>query len=1477
MTKTKKTLMATAMAMVIFISQTFGVNIVSYADEIPEETTGTVQSADSTETEKNYSNSDEYLGEEQDSNATVEEKETTSGTEEAESSADTSSNDTGSAETTEVGNVTGYTPKSTNVEEGDFSVTTADGTTTSWSKDEMLTKACDVESGTKITLNKDVILGGELTFSKVSKGQYPEKNITFDLGGHTLSVMAKSRIMYLNPGIELTLFNGTISGGTPTGTGFRSNGGAIYTEGARLNANNVTFTDNTAKLGSAIFADRRSSNNTPSYIELNNCIVSNNNALNGNNVTGAIHIFESELRANNLLLKDNVSNGACAGLFLNSNGLDCEIRNSRIEGNNATATHDTKRAAAGITVQDGNLLIEGTVITQNSGMYVGGLRLDSTVSSAKISISLKDSAIYNNSAIEETIEGVRANDIVIMPLTGSMTGIIPTASTMVDGDYDFATKCWIGLKHNDNVDKVVYRGDNIDISKLEKGWRYILTCGEKPEKVAAINADRDDATFYDTLAEAVEAANDGDTIRLIKHDKPGVPDIVNEQITVKDKNITINLNGNKWVSADGMSPVLTIEGTGQVTLKGPSEGLGNIGVIIHNGAGLTLDSHAKIDTIKLGDGKFVTLGEQFVLNDKLNLVLNSDIVGTTGRKLVEAQSDEQARELVNSISVSPVVASTEIVAEGTSIMKKQMNAIFLDGISGNDANDGTTVATAVKTFDKAKELAIDMSNTSNKDVYIFVVNIVTVDGNETWELPNNISLNRYHFERVLINVSGTLTLKNITIDGWADKMEANKPLIRVFAGATLNIEDGAVLKNNYHAPRYYTESGGAIHSKGTVNMSGGTIYGNTSLMGGGIYLTGDTAQFTMMGGTISNNTAKRGASGQTPSGGGIAIDDGATFVLKGGTIEGNESEDDGFGGGISIGVSMWFVGCKPSNFEMTGGDIINNSAGQNGGGIFVQSGTKAVIRAGNISNNECNKNSTLGFSRGIFGGGGIYSNGPRSASGHDIPQADVTIFDAFIADNTTTSGYGAGIAGCATSDTFIRTEGATIYNNHGSDQIFVDPTRAGYGDTAKAYISEFAPGGGINHWKDENGNLMANDEKGSEVNYFDKSKALHLSNDDAVGLDTEGKLAKVFITGNLSHAYGGGIGSNGSVTIKKSSPFAYIPEPEDISIIVNKVWDDQDNSEGKRPDAITFNLLRRKGGGDEWLKVTFITIKPNDDGVWQAVTFEGLPKMYDYTVGEEILQAEYEYTIEEVSVEGYTSVVEGDADNGFTVTNTVIPEEPPKEPETINIVISKIWDDQENADNTRPDSITFTLKRKNSDGEWEQVFQKTMGMIDGVWQTSVTFENLLKYMNTEGDELVEYEYMVEEEKVKGYESKVEGDAKTGFTVTNTFVPNEPEKPTEPEKPEKPEEPEKPTKPEEPIIPNKPEEPVKPENPTEPVEPEEPKKPNKPNKPNKGDNSSDKENPSEQNPGTGIASRMIIPAVVGAVALIALAIFRKRRK
>ena len=185
--------------------------------------------------------------------------------------------------------------------------------------------------------------------------------------------------------------------------------------------------------------------------------------------------------------------------------------------------------------------------------------------------------------------------------------------------------------------------------------------------------------------------------------------------------------------------------------------------------------------------------------------------------------------------------------------------------------------------------------------------------------------------------------------------------------------------------------------------------------------------------------------------------------------------------------------------------------------------------------------------------------------------------------------------------------------------------------------------------------------------------------------------------------------------------------PETTSITGTKTWDDADNQDGKRPESIVVNLL---ANGEI---VASQTVKADEAGNW-TYTFKDLPK---YANGKEIT-----YTVTEEAVEGYETSVDG-----FNITNTYTTE-------TTEVKGSKTWNDADNQDGKRPESITVRLL---ANGE-EKDSQTVTADENGNWTYS--FEKLPKY--EAGKEIV---YTVTEDAVADYTTEI-----TGYDITNSYAP-----------------------------------------------------------------------------------------------------------
>lgn len=212
--------------------------------------------------------------------------------------------------------------------------------------------------------------------------------------------------------------------------------------------------------------------------------------------------------------------------------------------------------------------------------------------------------------------------------------------------------------------------------------------------------------------------------------------------------------------------------------------------------------------------------------------------------------------------------------------------------------------------------------------------------------------------------------------------------------------------------------------------------------------------------------------------------------------------------------------------------------------------------------------------------------------------------------------------------------------------------------------------------------------------------------------------------------------------------------PKTTNLTVNKVWDDNDDQDGKRR-TVTFDLYRKLAGEADYTKMDGQSRDINVNAGDSAAYWFDLPVM----VGGK--QAEYK-AVEATAIDGYTtpqctdpaSAVDGSG-MVMTCTNT-------HAPETTSLGVNKVWNDADNQDGSRPDSITVYLVKNGVRTE-----QSATLSVANNWSNANAFTNLPVYENG-----MKITYGVQEDVLSGYTVTTDGvDKDHDITLTNTHHPN----------------------------------------------------------------------------------------------------------
>ena len=444
----------------------------------------------------------------------------------------------------------------------------------------------------------------------------------------------------------------------------------------------------------------------------------------------------------------------------------------------------------------------------------------------------------------------------------------------------------------------------------------------------------------------------------------------------------------------------------------------------------------------------------------------------------------------------------------------------------------------------------------------------------------------------------------------------------------------------------------------TATMNGGYITNNKAVDGAGVHVyagnpnfddSKSKADFTFNGGSITNNVASE-------SGGGIYVTWNGNVVMNNGIIKNNTAGIAGGGVatydqfvGVVKGQKVPYsrVGAPWNNwpniyragFTMNGGSIEQNKATSNGtnklgdkgvgAGVYIAS-ANVTLNAGEIINNTANDQ-----------GGAVYVA--------SVPYV-LHINNALIKDNTATV-IGGGAWFCPTGVAeFHSKNGVAFFNNTANGAGDEIATVRGAGESAGATISDYMLGGASAHWT-KDGAVTIN--LPSILGDADQAAARHtteevsniVNNTDILALESNPRhesinaaqnKAKLLIYGNTAQR-GGGIGSNGTVITGEEGT-------QDVT--VKKVWDTSANPDAVIPEKLTVYLVA------DGYRVDSVELSAANN--WEH-TFTGLPDNVTLTFEE---SAPTGWTAQTPEVNGNVTTLTNKADAPVTPTPT--PEKPGK-------------------------------------------------------------------------------------------------------------------------------------------------------------------------------------------------------------------------
>ena len=620
-----------------------------------------------------------------------------------------------------------------------------------------------------------------------------EKKITLDLNGKTIRNNSTNDVIVVRNGAELTVEDNSVAKdyvyseeNYPEYTGGKlisKGNGAISVVG---NIDDATWNETSihskvtvnggALIGQegALFAQGNGAEITlnDGYAEgLDNAVIAGNGTQkNGIGINGGTTI--------------NVNGGVMIGNIETSGYISCGIYHPQSGVLNITGGTIVSKEGLGILMRNGTLNLQSCNIEARGAEDLAGWVGDkkTTPGADGIVIDYSDDAYNSNNTPTDTRK--------VNISGGTIKSENQKALTVVEDDSQKTTDISItGGTFSTNPDK--YIADGYLADKTEDGYQIIKE-GDTTENVALVGK-----TYYPTLKEAIDAAEKGDIVTLLKDITVDMGDKNAAAIAIK-KDLTLDGNGktiaaNKSGAEEGMGHILgiqganvkvrdlTIDGTDksarhgiQVYGEGSKVTLTSVTVKDCYGYGLVVNGATATATRLTTDGNGwggvnVTKGANidkapsFTLNSGTlseENPIQADNVNKSAPNVKWVNFGGNAGEwVVNKVTINEDTPALQWkLASGEEVAQ-------VNGSSYATIEAAIEAAEAGDTVKLLKNIELSVSGETDKTVSLIAINKdLTLDGNgKTITVKGTVTEGRGHVIGVLNGA--TVTVKDLTIDG----------------------------------------------------------------------------------------------------------------------------------------------------------------------------------------------------------------------------------------------------------------------------------------------------------------------------------------------------------------------------------------------------------------------------------------------------------------------------------------------------------------------------------------------------------------------------------------------------------------------------------------------------------------------------------------------------------------------------------------
>ena len=500
---------------------------------------------------------------------------------------------------------------------------------------------------------------------------------------------------------------------------------------------------------------------------------------------------------------------------------------------------------------------------------------------------------------------------------------------------------------------------------------------------------------YATLKEAVDAAQSGDTIELLKT-------VTSDgNITIAGKALTITGNALERAEGDTAVNLITVAGNASLTLRAITvdgkELSAEVPLIrVEEGGALTLESGAVLQNSKVepwdtpaanwggavltygtltmngdsciqnnsasyGGGVVVWNNGSLIMNDSSCIRNNNATLGGG----VRSYFDDMNRYYNGSSAGSTIVMNGNASIYGNYAKNEgggidsQVGTLTMNGASSITGNSTGYMGGGVHNQSFSKFTMNDNASITNNSSVSLGGGISNVAGSSAANGAPQVTADDPMAGYLVMNGNSSVSNNTAYSGGGVFNHQVLSNYEGTF-GAVMTMNDNSTVAENT-ATGYY---GGGVFIGERFTMNGGTIVNNSASSGGGacsLPTSGCNAKVVINQGEIFNNQANYG--------GGLYLRFGVNMVMRGGSIHHNDSA--GIGGGIYI----YGLPSRPSTLTIEGGSICCNSAKNEGGGICSVMDS-VLFKNGTITDNVAGKGGGLCnlYAEFVMEGGELYNN-----------------------------------------------------------------------------------------------------------------------------------------------------------------------------------------------------------------------------------------------------------------------------------------------------------------------------------------------------------------------------------------------------------------------------------------------------------------------------------------------------------------------